>query len=1097
MRFIRRCNIIFIASILSVLIAKGQEGDTLNYKLFKNPTSSSGVHAWWHWMDGNITREGIRKDLEAMAQQGITQVTILNVGMYGMQFQNLKNIKFDSPEWYEMFRYALAKADSLHITVGAQNCDGWSTSGGPWITPEYGMKEISWNKTLVCGGATLEKTLPQPYSVDGFYRDVAVLAIKIERKASLFIHESPEIYTNGTNTNQQLYDGCPVGGAMVREGDVLTIDFKDDFVANKISIYPRKEFMWGSAKKVETVETSYSLEAKNASGIFVKVADFKIEGFNKTVCKNIPETKSKSFKLKVTGMSNRDEFYIGELELLKGDEIPLYSSDIPYHQAKTESVQNASVDQYFNVIESSGTKRPIQSEDIIDISKNLDINGTLTWEVPSGNWEIIRFGYTITGQTNVPATATGRGLECDKMDTTAFNIHFNNYPRKLIDCAGKYAGNTFKFILVDSWECHFQNWTKAFPDEFEKLNGYSINKWIPVLCGEMVESSKNTESFLYDYRRTIATLIENNYFKYFADLCHRSGLEMHGEVIYAGPHLPPIDELKAYSYTDMPMSEFWANPNKDFELVYEGTPERSSNFVSSAALFYDKKIVGAEAYTGYASYSDSPWKLKPYGDWAYCSGINQMILHSYIHQPTDSIPGMAMNYFFGQPFNRLNSYWEQLSGWTKYQARIQSVLQNSTDANDVLYYVGDRLPQYTLSLSDLPVGYGSNICNFDILQNKLQVKDHKIEFQDGVSFSLLVLPRQEGMNYQTLLRLEEMIQQGAYVYGEKPSCLYSLADEKNHRKDFERIVQSIWGNNADGNNNIIEHGKGKVLWGMSLKEALEEIELQADFKTSSEHKKDIPFIHKRSNNKEIYFVANQLNQSISVQCEFRVKDKIPQVWNPLTGEVTSVKYSSGFQSTVVPFDFKPMESVFFVFQDKVEKHIAKEAEIINEFEISKFEGTIDFNPVYKADIQPVEINELISLSDFDEPEIKYFAGKARYSISFMLDQSIEAGNDYYLNLGNFDATATVSLNGNEIGELWSPQQELNIKNQIQQGKNKLEITVAIPYRNRIIGDIVQYGELKSLWTSYNIAWNMKADLPLMQVGLTGPLKITKKNISAK
>jgi len=1088
--------IIFTVFLFEVILAgciHTKSKDVTTPDNFMEPIEKYGVHAWWHWMDGNITKDGIRKDLEAMAQQGITQVTILNVSMYGQQFHGLKNIEFDTPEWYEMFRYVLAKADSLHITVGAQNCDGWSTSGGPWITPEYGMKEISWTKTLVSGGVTVQETLPQPYSLHGFYRDVAVVAIKTGNKSSRFIQAVPAISTNGKNTNQQLFDGCPVGGAMVKEGDALTIDFKDNFETNKISIHPRKKFMWGSTNKVEKVETSYSLEAKNASGDFVKVADFKIEGFNKTVCINIPEIKSMSFRLKVTGMSNHDEFYISELELLKDDELPMYFSDILNHQAKTESVQNASAEQYFNVTENEGTNRLIQPENIVDISKNVDGDGNLNWDVPDGEWEIIRFGYTITGQTNFPATATGLGLECDKMDTTAFNIHFNNYPQKLIDRAGKYTGNTFKFLLVDSWECLFQNWTKTFPEEFEKLNGYSIIEWIPVLCGEVVESSKNTESFLYDYRRTIATLIETNYFKHFSEQCHRSGLEMHGEVIYGGPKLPPLDVLKAYSYTDMPMFEFWARDNKELELVYEEAPERISHFASSAALFYDKKSVGSEAYTGHASYSESPWKLKPYGDRAYCSGINQMILHSYIHQPTDSIPGIAMNYFFGQPFNRLNSYWEQLSGWTKYQARIQSILQNATDANDVLFYVGDRFPQFSVNLADLPDGYGSNVCNFDILQNKLQVKNHKIEFRDGVSFSLLVLPKQEGMNYQALLRLKEMIENGAYVYGEKPLCSYSLADEKNHREDFERIVQQIWGNNPDEKNNIVEYGKGRVLWGMSLKKALEEVDVPADFKTSPENKNDFSFIHKRTNDKDIYFVANQLNQPVSVQCEFRINGKIPQVWNPLTGEITSVDYSSKFQSTLVPFNFKPLEAVFFVFQDEVGQENSGEKEILNEFEITKFEGTINFHPVYKADIQPVKINELIPLSDFGEPEIKYFAGKARYSISFMMDQPVEPGKEYYLNLGSFDAVASVvSMNGNDIGDLWSPQQELKITNHIQQGINKLDITIAIPYRNRILGDLNQYGELKSFWTSCDIASYMKADLPLMKVGLIGPMKIISK-----
>ena len=190
-------------------------------------------------------------------------------------------------------------------------------------------------------------------------------------------------------------------------------------------------------------------------------------------------------------------------------------------------------------LNSTTSINPIAENSIIDISKNLSSDGTLKWNAPKGHWQVIRFGYTSTGVRNDPATPEGLGLELDKMDTAALNVHINSYAKKLIQASGKYKGNTLKFILMDSWEAQFQTWTKAFPEEFNKLRGYNIIPWIPVLCGETVGNTRLSEAFLHDFRKTISDLIDKNYYKHFSDLCHRNGMDFHGEVIYSNwGHIP-------------------------------------------------------------------------------------------------------------------------------------------------------------------------------------------------------------------------------------------------------------------------------------------------------------------------------------------------------------------------------------------------------------------------------------------------------------------------------------------------------------------------------------------------------------------------------
>jgi hypothetical protein len=175
---------------LFIFISGTLAQNTLSSAEFRTPPNSTKVNTWWHWIAGNISKEGITKDLESMKQQGISQVTILNIGDQTSWF-NPKTyvpveVKFNSPEWYEMFQWALKEANRLDIKIGVHNCDGWSTSGGPWITPELSMKQYVWSKSIVDGGKDISTKLAQPLAINNFYSDVAVVAYPIKEKQNSF-----------------------------------------------------------------------------------------------------------------------------------------------------------------------------------------------------------------------------------------------------------------------------------------------------------------------------------------------------------------------------------------------------------------------------------------------------------------------------------------------------------------------------------------------------------------------------------------------------------------------------------------------------------------------------------------------------------------------------------------------------------------------------------------------------------------------------------------------------------------------------------------------------------------------------------------------
>ena len=1109
----------------------------LNNADFKTPPPSTEVHTWWHWISGNITKEGITKDLESMKQQGITQATILNVGGFVSCKLDVPSIKFDSPEWFEMFQFALKEAKRLGLTIGVHNCDGWSTSGGPWISPEKSMKTYVWSKTYLDGGKEVNIQLEQPPAIEDFYRDFAVVAFPTEENFNSFRKSSPIITLNNLSTKTLLFDGNPKSEIKVKKGDVISITFKSDFTADKIALFPHLPFTWNDMSKISS---HFVLSASSDGKSFSKIADLEFIGLNKSITANFSPTKAKFFKLECT--SDGGDYPVAELELLNNNDKPSYSPEISNLLEKTVSVSALS-EKYFDN-SSQISKKGIAENSIVNLTNLVSQDGLLKWKVPKGRWCIIRFGYTTTGITNSPATPEGQGLECDKMDTTALNTHFKNFAEKLINSAGSYKGNTFKFLLIDSWEAQFQNWTKEFPNEFQKRRRYDLIKWLPVLCGETVENTKMSEAFLHDFRKTIADLIDQNYYKHFSELCHNNQLEMHAEIIYGGGGMyPPLDILKSNKYVDMPMTEFWANPNKNQFPEYSPTDRPTPYAPTFSALADNKQIIGSEAYTGFAHYSESPANLKPFGDLAFCSGVNQIILHSYVHQPIDKKPGVTLGKF-GAHFNRNNPWWEYAHDWLTYQSRVQYVLQKGEPVVDVIFYIGDNLPQYfdNSIIRDLPSGFRANPCNMDILM-KAKVINGKISFGGKQLFSILLLPDRKAMEFATLKRIAKLVSDGAVVYGPKPTEMLSLLEIENNTNEFNQLANALWGRTDSTENN---YGKGKVIYGKPIGDVLKELNVLPDFASNVSDSKELMFIHKRIENTDAYFVFNQQNKLLNRELLFRVEGKIPEIWNPENGSIIKPEiYSIEKNQIRIPVSFKPGESLIFLFRRGVSDHSIKavslagkqifpdqesnidfsaipqakykngkysftcavsgdyqfitadnkiiDASLIQpqQFNIVNYKAKLEFLPISKDSIHPVEISKLKSLTEFKDPAIKYFAGKVKYTITFNLPESYLQSNDsLILNLGNLDATAEVRLNGILLGDIWFPNTNLTVSGFLKT-KNTLSITLANVCRNRFIGDFIQFGSVRSIFTTSPIETILNKDMPLEPSGIMGPMTVLK------
>ncbi|MCA9239901.1 MAG: hypothetical protein KDA37_06870 [Planctomycetales bacterium] len=138
---------------------------------FTDPPMTARPHTWWHWVNGNVSREGITKDLEAMKQ----------IGLGGFQAFHIDSaiprgdVGYMTPEWRELMKHAVQEADRLGLRMCLHNCAGWSSSGGPWITPENSMKELVWTELRV-DGPTKRVRIERPQARHDFYRDICLAA---------------------------------------------------------------------------------------------------------------------------------------------------------------------------------------------------------------------------------------------------------------------------------------------------------------------------------------------------------------------------------------------------------------------------------------------------------------------------------------------------------------------------------------------------------------------------------------------------------------------------------------------------------------------------------------------------------------------------------------------------------------------------------------------------------------------------------------------------------------------------------------------------------------------------------------------------------
>lgn len=1100
---------------------------------FLNPPHEAKPLVWWHWTGSNVTKEGITKDLEWMKRTGMGGFQAFDVAIGGGQTVD-KKIKYRSPEWFELIRHTAAEADRLGIDMTLVTAAGWSETGGTWVKPKEAMKKLVWSQTKVIGGKFFKGILPQPPSINGairnlpklrsekdvtFYEDQRVLAYKtpqseLEMLVPKITNHKGEIIEAKALFDDDLTTEITVDVPKKGESVYFQFEYQKPFTARSFSfamggagMFPSAIMRKGYVQASEDGKVYKTLFALPGAQHDVRALPVRTFSF--------PAVTARYFRLvfvegsAITTVGGPDDF--------GGFGMP---SSAPESFEITEAIFNsgARVNRWedkanfapmfaFESLKTAAVSESatIRTADVIDLTAKMKADGTLQWNVPAGNWTILRMGYSLTGAKNGPAIPEATGYEVDKLSKEHLQSYLSQWSDPISEAMGSLFGKSMKYFLVDSYEADAQNWTENMIPEFKTRRGYDPIPYLPVLAGRIVESAEVSDRFLWDFRLTIAEMLVDNHYAAITDFAHKQDVKTYGEV--AGISMPVIqDALRNKNAVDIPMAEFgmgqglgsdgsWTSPaDLDTQKAYGGANDRLNAHQSdvreaaSAAHIYGKKVVGAESWTG-GGY-EAPADLKFIGDYWCTQGINQIIFHTSAHQPLDTKPGNTM---VGTHFHRNITWAEKAKPFVDYISRNQFMLQSGRFVADIAYYLGEDIPAvvpYWEKLSnEAPSGYDYDFVNTEIL-NRFEVQNGELVLPSGMRYKVLVLPEKTTMTLAVLNKIAELVKNGAVIVGPKPEKSPSLVGYPNVDNEVALKANEVWGG-ADGKfiyqNNF---GQGKVFWNAPLLGIFGEMGLKKDIDYTMPHTNTkLSWMHRKTENEDYYFLLNMRNQTEDLEVQFRIEGKIPELWYADKGTIRPLAYKIRNGLTTVKLHLEPQESVFVVFQEPAIQNevILSENKAVNLVNLDS-SWEVSF-PENSGAPKKVTLDKLVSWTEHTNDGVKYFSGTATYTKSFEVKKSwIKPDSGIWLDLGIVKDIAVVSVNGIEIETLWKAPYQVDISKFVKSGTNKLEIKVTNQWDNRIIGDEKLPKEKKIVQSTsgFGVSKELKAS------GLIGPVSLMSK-----
>lgn len=1094
---------------------------------FTNPPDSAKPRVYWFWIYNRVDKAGITRDLEEFKAKGISGVNLICNGGYAGAAP-LPGVRYQSPEWWDLFRHATKEAKRLKMEMGFNLSAGGWVMCGPWVTPDGAMKKVVQADLNAEGPGKFSGNLPQPETVDHYYRDYCVQAIprkgagiainpkeiidltdKLKPDGSL-VWDVPQgqwtiLRTGYTVTAEGQFKHPYPNGDMFEGGNGYQIDFLssaafDDYFKHLgepilKAVHQaggRLDYLWSDSWECGKLTWTQDFPEQ-----FRKYRGYDIKPFLPALPGAIRWVDHKA-TFTATAASHTLSF-VGT-DMAGGD-----------HTVFIDNVR---------IADSGGTSVPLSNSGFEEPSLGA---GSYQYNPVGGSWT---FSGASPDGSGLVANGSGfNNPDAPQGDQSAFVQKHGTVSQVLL---GLVPGTSYSVTFVAGQRPgNAQTWDLKVDDAV--IGSFKAG------TGITLENEDVTTRFRADFDRTIQDCLADNFYGRFAEVCHRNGMGMCSEA--AGPNnIPPVDALKNLGRCDSGGGEFWVNYNAPDHYNPDKGLRLNLKQTASAAHVYGQRQAVAEAFTQMEGdrthWSFGPADLKPYANDAFCEGINRFMLHSATCQPpSDGKPGYE--YCAGQHFTPNITWWEQSPAFFTFLSRCSHMLQQGNSASDVCFYLGEEPPVLAPPKYLNPAlgsGYDCDYCNAEVLLERMSVKDGRIMLPDGTNYRLLVLQNcvsplpeisqrvgryqnlkvsptpSKAMSVAVVKKLRDLVHDGATIIGAPPEQAAGLKDYPGCDEEVRTIAAELWGD-LDGKTRTGRHyGKGRVIWGKSPREVLSGDGLGPDFTYASqtEHPEDFDYIHRTSEDAEIYFVINRKAQFASQVFTFRVTGRQPEIWDPTGGGIQPANaFRQADGCTTVPLELDRFGSCFVVFRKPIADGVTGNSgsnfpKLVPRQNLSG-PWRVEFDPAWGGPAN-AGFSELTSWTQRPEEGIKFYSGKATYRKTFDLGAVAWTAGDaghqsrrLYLDLGIVKDVAGVRLNGKDLGILWCHPWRVDITNAAKPGDNHLEIDVVNLWANRVIGDLSQPKPQRFTQTHDVFRFNMLTQTTsLLDSGLLGPVSVLEE-----
>jgi glyoxylase-like metal-dependent hydrolase (beta-lactamase superfamily II) len=1099
---------------------------------FQSPPDSAHPRVWWHWMNGNVTWDGVQKDMDWMKRVGIAGLQSFDAGRTTPQVVE-ERLPYMSESWKRVFRETAAYADKLNLELGIAASPGWSETGGPWVTAADAMKKMVWSVTPVSGnGRPYPGVLAKPPGASGIFQtstagwalggrapgqnppelyvDQKVIAFRVRDDAML----PPASVTSsgGMLNSAALSDGdieksaidLPAG-AEVGSVSWIQFDYGRPVTVRGLTLAMPLASRYYDAlepRRNGFVPTQFRFEASDDGRAWrdsgaqvqaglpqrtISVDNLRARYFRFVSVRQPPDPPPRRQpRFSRPTPPPPDVIPINEL-ILRGE------ASVHSFEDKAAFITNGN---YYGLPSGTAGDAAPRASEVIDLTGKMRPDGHLDWTPPAGHWQVLRIGYSLTGAMNRPASPEGTGLEVDKLDAAAVKRYMDRYLSMYRDATGGLIGaHGLRAMMFDSWEASNENWTPNILADFVRLRGYDPTPWLPALAGYVIETPEKSDAFLWDWRRTLQQLLKVNHYDQLTATLRDVGIIRYGEA-HEAIYATMGDGMEMKQSADIPMGAMWLVERPgEIEPVYFNDLQESA----SVAHIYGQNLTAAEALTGGARFGSAPWDLKPTADAIMLAGVNRFVIHTSAHQPISKGPGTTLG--VGQYFTRNETWAEQAKPWVDYLSRSSYLLQQGRGASDVAVFYGEAGPvitAYREEYPNVPEGYRYDYVNADVILNKLSVRDGALVTDTGMRYGALFFGRRtEHVTLAVLEKTRALVEAGAVLIGERPQGSPSLADDPARVK---AVLDALWPGTQ-----VTHLGRGRVFADSATGPALQTIGLAPDFTYSGlQPDSHVVFIHRRLDDGDAYFLSNRLDRAETITASFRVTGHAPELWDPATGIMHPASYRMQADRTEVTVPLDRFGSVFVIFRAPTSQSVhAEPAPSWKTLSTLSGPWSVAFQAGRGAPAN-APFAQLADFRDNADAGIRYFSGIATYTRELSLAARDLAGRRLWLDLGQVNDLAEVWVNGELAGTAWKPPYRVDISKQAKAGSNRIEIKSVNLWVNRLIGDVQPGTTTKITFTQADgkvapgtpateaanqLRMPYAADAPLRPSGLLGPVTI--------